>query len=181
AGPGSGGKRPAPRDSPPGAPPRTIAWKVSARRDRLITKEFESEVPLRCTLFVDTSSSVRAGPRGKNALARLTSIAATAAQANASVRDLTGLCLFDEHRVRLLRPARTAPPLAQVMNLLAEAAVLPPTSGQAPVNDLLPVAYAFAQEVYPYLLRKEVNHVPFWLPWLWQVPADRSRPVRSRF
>ena len=31
-------------------PPRMIAWKVSARRDRLITKEFESEVPIRCTL-----------------------------------------------------------------------------------------------------------------------------------
>ena len=39
----------------PGDPPRTIAWKVSARRDRLITKEFESEVPVRCTLFLDTS------------------------------------------------------------------------------------------------------------------------------
>src|SRR5438034_8167603 len=47
------------RDYLPGDPPKTIAWKVSARRDRLITKEFESEVPLRCTLFLDTSSSVR--------------------------------------------------------------------------------------------------------------------------
>src|SRR5262249_15150440 len=156
----------------PGDPPRTIAWKVSARRDRLITKEFESEVPLRCTLFVDTSSSVRAGSRGKNALARLTGIAAVTAQANASVRDLTGLCLFDESGAPLLRPARTARHLVQVMNLLADAAVLPPGSSRVPVNDLLPVAYAFAQEVYPYLLRKEVNHVPWWMTWLWEVPAD---------
>ena len=41
-----------------------IAWKASARRDRLMTKELESEVPVRCTLFVDASSSVRVGPVG---------------------------------------------------------------------------------------------------------------------
>jgi uncharacterized protein (DUF58 family) len=57
--PGSGSELLDLRDYRPGDPPKTIAWKVSARRDRLITKEFESEVPVRCTLFVDTSSSVR--------------------------------------------------------------------------------------------------------------------------
>src|ERR1051325_8556104 len=43
------------RDYLSGDPPKTIAWKVSARRDRLITKEFESEVPVRCTLFRNPS------------------------------------------------------------------------------------------------------------------------------
>src|SRR6185437_3301016 len=57
--PGSGSELLDLRDYMPGDPPRTIAWKVSARRDRLVTKEFESEVPVRATLFVDTSSSVR--------------------------------------------------------------------------------------------------------------------------
>src|SRR5204862_3680248 len=57
--PGSGSELLDLRDYLPGDPPRTIAWKVSARRDRLITKEFESEVPVRCTLFVDASNSVR--------------------------------------------------------------------------------------------------------------------------
>src|SRR5206468_7778196 len=47
------------RDYQPGDPPRTIAWKVSAKRDRLVTREYESEVPVRCTLFLDASSSVR--------------------------------------------------------------------------------------------------------------------------
>src|SRR5439155_22878703 len=117
------------RDYLPGDPPKTIAWKVSARRDRLITKEFESEVPVRCTLFVDISHSVRVGPppltlpsppaeggegrmsltlppppaeggegrvRGRNALASLVEISAAVAQANAGVRDLTGIGLFDE-------------------------------------------------------------------------------------
>jgi uncharacterized protein (DUF58 family) len=163
------------RDYLPGDPPKTIAWKVSARRDRLITKEFESEVPLRCTLFVDTSNSVRVGPPGKNALARLLHISAAVAQANASSRDLTGLCLFDEKGTSLIRPARSARHLAQVMNRLADAANLAPSTARAPVNSLLPLAHGFAQEVYPHLLRPEVNQVPFWLPWLWPLPAERAR------
>ena len=57
--PGSGGELLDLRDYLTGDPPRTIAWKVSARRDRLVTKVFESEVPVRCTLFLDTSNSVR--------------------------------------------------------------------------------------------------------------------------
>ncbi len=161
------------RDYLPGDPPKTIAWKVSARRDRLITKEFESEVPLRCTLFVDTSNSVRVGPPGKNALGRLLHISAAVAQANTAARDLTGLCLFDDHGVQVLRPARTARHLAQVMSRLADAASLAPSTARAPVETLLPLAHGFAQEVYPHLLRPEVNEVPFWLPWLWRRPAAR--------
>src|SRR5207302_354096 len=56
--PGSGSELLDLRDYQPGDPPRTIAWKVSARRDKLITKELEREVPVRCTLLLDTSRSV---------------------------------------------------------------------------------------------------------------------------
>src|SRR5262249_45207552 len=136
--PGGGGELLDLRDYLPGDPPKTIAWKVSARRDRLITKEFESEVPLRCTLFVDASNSVRLGPVGRNALGRLANLAAAAAQANAANRDLTGLCLFDEEGVSLLRPARRARHMIQMFRLLADAAVLAPATSRAPVSDLLP-------------------------------------------
>jgi uncharacterized protein (DUF58 family) len=172
--PGSGSELLDLRDYLPGDPPRTIAWKVSARRDRLITKEFESEVPLRCTLFVDTSNSVRVGPAGNNALGRLLHISAAVAQANAAARDLTGLCLFDDRGVSLLRPARTARHLAQAMGRLADAANLAPSTARAPLDSLLPLAHGFAEEVYPHLLRPDVNQVPFWLPWLWTAPASRN-------
>src|SRR6185295_6655795 len=84
--PGSGSELLDLRDYLPGDPPKTIAWKVSARRDRLITKEFESEVPVRCTLFVDTSSAVRVGPLGQNALTRVIAIASGVIHANAEQR-----------------------------------------------------------------------------------------------
>jgi uncharacterized protein (DUF58 family) len=174
--PGSGSELLDLRDYLPGDPPKTIAWKVSARRDRLITKEFESEVPVRCTLFVDTSPSVRIGVPGKNALARLVDVSAAVAQAAAGMRDLTGLCLFDDQVVtNYLRPARSTCHLITILHSLADAAGLPPTTGQARLATLLPLAYGCAQEVYPHLLRTGVNRVAGWLPWAWSLPAPPER------
>jgi uncharacterized protein (DUF58 family) len=164
--PGTGSELLDLRDYLPGDPPKMIAWKVSARRDRLITKEFESEVPVRCTLFVDTSNSVRLGPPGQNALSRQVDIAAAVAQATVAARDLVGLCVFDEDDASEVRPARTRQHLSAILNRLADAAGLAPAQGKAPVDDLVPAAYAYAEEVYPRLLRREINAFPFWLAWL---------------
>jgi uncharacterized protein (DUF58 family) len=177
--PGSGGELLDLRDYMPGDPPKTIAWKVSARRDRLVTKEFESEVPVRCTLFLDTSSSVRvpsppneadrrSAKKGRTPayfkpLDRLVDLAAGVIRAGVSIRDLTGLCLFDEHSSRIVRPERTASHPNRLFQLLGEAATLAPVAERADPEELAPIAYAFAQEVYPDLLRREVNHMPWWL------------------
>lgn len=162
------------RDYMPGDPPRTIAWKVSARRDRLITKEFESEVPLRCTFFVDVSSSVRVNQPGGNALSRLVEITASTIQAATGARDLAGLCMFDEERVlQATRPARTPRHVIQLLKSLADAAGMAPATGQARIDQLLPAAEAFVQDVYPELVNPDVNLVPAGVPWLWakRVPA----------
>jgi hypothetical protein len=168
------------RDYMPGDPPKTIAWKVSARRDKLITKEFESEVPVRCTLLLDSSNAVRLGPPGRNALGRLVEIAAVIAQANTGIRDLTALCLFDEKTAKTTTPGRTPRHLASIINQLAEVANLTPATCSASVEELIPVAYAFAEEVYPQLLRPALNHVPYWIPWFWKVPAYPKRRFRFR-
>jgi uncharacterized protein (DUF58 family) len=180
--PGSGSELLDLRDYLPGDPPKMIAWKASARRDRLMTKEFESEVPIRCTLFVDTSVSVRIGLPGQNALARLVEMVAAVAQANSGARDLTGLCLFDEQHTSYVKPARNARHLLQLYSMLADVATLAPATGEAAVERLLPLAYGLAQEVYPHLLDADLNYFPWWLP-LWSPkPAYtlRRRPVRGR-
>jgi uncharacterized protein (DUF58 family) len=168
------------RDYMPGDPPKTIAWKVSARRDRLITKEFESEVPIRCTLFVDCSNSVRVGPSGGNALARLIDISAAVGQANSADRDLTGLCLFDEQGALPLRPARGQRHLAELLNLLVDAGARAPAVGGAPLVPLIRLGHAFAEAVYADLLRPEINRTPFWLPWVTRRMLPR-REHRSRW
>jgi uncharacterized protein (DUF58 family) len=175
--PGTGSELLDLRDYLPGDPPKTIAWKVSARRGRLMTKVFESEVPIRCTFFVDTSNSVRVGGVGRNALGRLVEIVAAVAQASAGARDLAGLCLFDENGTQHVRPARGKRHLVQMVQLLADAAARSPSTAEAPVARLIPLAYSLAQEVYPEFLRPEVNAMPFWLPvWAPQPAYTLRRP-----
>jgi uncharacterized protein (DUF58 family) len=187
--PGSGSELLDLRDYLPGDPPKTIAWKVSARRDRLITKEFESEVPVRCTLFVDTSNSVcvpalspgtpNGEPRDKRlssdsglrircgkALDRLIEIAAGILHANAAIHDLTGLCLFDEHGAQNIAPARGSAHRTECLRRLAAAAARQPSQQGVRPDLLLPLAYSFAAEVYPELLRPAVNSVPWSMTWL---------------
>jgi len=185
--PGSGSELLDLRDYLPGDPPKTIAWKISARRDRLITKEFESEVPIRCTLFVDASASVRVAAlappalngnenwRPMRAIDRLVEIAAGVAQANAATRDLTVLCLFDENKSEVVKPDRTGPHLTQMLNRLADAAGLEPATTPVVPDDLVPLAYAFADRVYPDLLSAEVNGMSWWATYFGNFPAYRQR------
>jgi uncharacterized protein (DUF58 family) len=188
--PGSGSELLDLRDYIPGDPPKTIAWKISARRDRLITKEFESEVPIRCTLFVDTSTSVRvpslSPPIGESdeswrpsrALDRVVEIAAGVVQANVVSRDVTVLCLFDENGSAVVKPDRTGSHLTQMLNRLAEAAALDPAVSRVDPDRLLPLAYAFAEQVYPELLTDDINGMPAFVTWFVDFPRRRRGKFR---
>lgn len=171
------------RDYLPGDPPRTIAWKVSARRDRLITKEFESEVPVRCTLFLDTSSSVLVPDAKGKAIHRLVEIAAGVMQAGSVIRDLTGLCLFDERGVsNWLRPGRTGSQVTDMLQVLARAAAGSPLDYRVDPELLLPLAYTFAQEVYPHLLHPTINNMPSLVAWFMPFPRfTRRKPTIGQF
>jgi uncharacterized protein (DUF58 family) len=168
------------RDYRPGDPPKMIAWKTSARRDRLITKEFESDVPVRCTLFVDTSQSVRVGPPRETMLNQITTIASGVAQAALSDRDHVGLTLFDEKSVEILPPARTSRHLIELLHRLARANSAAPVSPSGDVDALMQLASPLAHEIYPDLMDRRVNSLPlgmFWEPildyrkaWLLIVP-----------
>ncbi|HEY2910087.1 MAG TPA: DUF58 domain-containing protein, partial [Gemmataceae bacterium] len=118
--PGSGGELLDLRDYRPGDPPKMIAWKASARRDRLITKEYESDVPVRCVLFLDTSDGVRLGPPAHTPLAKMAGLASGVAQAAAGNRDLVGLATFDEHEQQGVKPARTKIHMIGLLRRLAE-------------------------------------------------------------
>ena len=158
------------RDYRPGDPPKMIAWKPSARRDKLITKEFETEVPVRCTFFVDASQSVRLGPPGRNALARVVEIASSAAQATLANRDHAGLVYFDEHEAVHVRPARGQRHLIGLLRRLAEIGRLPPSATQADAETLMQLALPLAYEVYPELMDPSVNSWRWWLPILFPKP-----------
>lgn len=178
--PGSGSELLELRDYRPGDPPKRIAWKVSARKDKLITREFESEVPLRCTLLLDTSDGVRLGPPGKNALTQLVAITATVAQAAAANRDLVGLALCDDHTTEYVAPARSPAHAVELLHRLAHASTLAPATEAAEVAPLLERAYPFAAEVYPDLLDPAINRFPAWLPLVSPQPSWTKRRPPTR-
>ena len=167
--PGNGSELLNLRDYRPGDPPKMIAWKPSARRDRLITKEYESDVPVRCVLFLDTSEGVRLGPPGNTPLTRLADVSSAVAQAAAANRDLVGLATFDEHAAAGGPPARTKTHIIEMLRRLAEVSALQPTPGAAPPEQLTHRAHPLAVELYPELMHRRVNGVPWgrlWIPLL---------------
>ncbi len=154
------------RDYRPGDPPKMIAWKASARKDKLITKEYESDVPVRTMLFLDQSESVRIGPAGETPIGMLAETASGIAQAAAATRDLVGLTRFDEEASDVLAPARTKVHTIRLLGKLAEAAAKMPNPGPREVEELQDAAYPLAQEMYPELFDSESNSRPWGLYWL---------------
>jgi uncharacterized protein (DUF58 family) len=160
------------RDYIPGDPPKMIAWKPSARRDKLFTKEFESEVPVRCTLFVDASEATRLGAK-RTKLTRLVNLAAGVAEAAVADRDHAGLVVFDEHDSEVMRPKRSRRHVIDMLHLLAKAARRPTPIGPfADASALARLAYPLASELYPDLMHRRVNATTgiFWSP-----PSDYRR------
>jgi uncharacterized protein (DUF58 family) len=148
-------------------PPKLIAWKPSARRGRLIVKELESDVPVRSTLIVDVSSSVRVGPVGDNALARLVEIAAALLNANHRSRDPTGLTLIGDAGIeRVVRPARGRRAFFELLHLLVDVADSPPRHA-GEFGALVAAGMGLAHDLYPDLLDPEVNSTPRLAPTLW--------------
>ncbi|MBM3980494.1 MAG: DUF58 domain-containing protein [Planctomycetes bacterium] len=167
--PGSGDELHDLRDYQPGDPPKMIAWKTSARKDKLITKEYETDVPVRCVLFLDTCDGVRLGPPGNTLLTRLAGVAAVVAQASATNRDLVGLTTFDDKTATAIRPGRTQTHMIGVLRKLAEVAALQPGTKGVPIDHLTRRAYPLAHELYPEVMDRKTNTMPLgrlWLPLL---------------
>jgi uncharacterized protein (DUF58 family) len=103
----------------PGDDPRYVDWKIAARADRMVVKQFEEETNLRATLVLDVSrsmdwsgASLAAAGRGAASPPRLTKLAYAERLAAAIAllllrqRDAVGLIRFDA-AVRSMVPPRS--------------------------------------------------------------------------
>lgn len=153
------------RDYLPGDPPKMIAWKPSARKDKLFTKEFESEVPVRCTMFVDASESTRLLQK-RPMIAHLANLAAGISEATVANRDHIGLVVFDENESDVMRPKRTRRHVIDMLHRLARAAARPMALGPFADAKLLgKLAHPLAAELYPELMDRKLNTTPFRFFW----------------
>jgi len=163
--PGSGGELLDLRDYRAGDPPRKVAWKLSAKRDRLVTKEFEAETPVRSTILLDASAAMRVGPVGQAPFDRLALMAAALARRIVEARDPIGLTIFDETKTTVLQPAPGKRQLFRFYAKLAAAASEAPRPVACPSGPLVEVATRFCNETYPERMNARVNRRgggPYW-------------------
>ncbi len=167
------------REYAAGDPPKSIAWKVSARRDKLMTRQYESEVPVRLQLFVDGSIGTRAGGYGMRLIDQMNYVAASVAKAAVAVGDPVGAMLFDERGLRRIPSGTGDRGFHRLLEALSDFSVNPAPVPDRLSNQLLDAAMSVAAEQFPELLDARVNHIPFLLfpisPWAQRRLRERYR------
>ena len=147
-----------------GDPPKTIAWKASARRDKLMTRQYESEVPVRVQLILDGTASTRMGGFGHRLLDQMTHVGASVAHSVISAGDAIGCYLIDEEATkRTIAASGTIGFYSQLRALGAFSVNRSPGTSRFSLR-MLETAYAVCSERYPELLDPQVNPsslVPF--------------------
>ncbi|MBL8819270.1 MAG: DUF58 domain-containing protein [Planctomyces sp.] len=165
------------REYVPGDPPKSIAWKVSARRDKLMTRQYESEVPVRLQLFVNGSHGTRTGGFGCRLLDQMLFVAASTARSAISNGDPVGAILFDEQRSWRVPAAGGERGFYRLLEALANFSVNPSPVPQRLSAAMMTAAMNVCHERFPELLDVSVNRVPFtWFPILpWSRRQFRNR------
>ncbi|MCC6509957.1 MAG: DUF58 domain-containing protein [Pirellulaceae bacterium] len=149
------------REYVPGDPPKSIAWKVSARRDKLLTRQYESEVPVRVHLIVDGSIPTRIGGFGLRLLDQINYVTASVAQAAIAVGDPVDCLLVSESGVKRLPWFSGDRGMMELLKALSEFSLqAPPTPG--PVTPYMKqCAITVCHERFPELLDRRYNRIPF--------------------
>ena len=161
-----------------GDPPKSIAWKVSARRDKLMTRQYESEVPVRLQLFIDGSIGTRTGGFGLRLLDQMNFVAASVAKAAISAGDPVGAMLFDERGLRRIPAATGDRGFHRLLDALSDFSVNPAPIPDRLTNRLIETAMGVAADQFPELLDDRVNHVPFLL---FPISPRAHRRLRERY
>lgn len=145
------------REYQTGDPPKSIAWKVSARRDRLMTRQYESEVPVRLTIFVDGAQTVYAGLPGHRLIDQSNYIAASVSKAAIAVGDAVGLVWCYDDEVQRLTPGHGDRAFYQILSTIANASnpeLVPAGPYRQELTDL---ASDVARERFPELFHTKLN------------------------
>ncbi|MCA9132411.1 MAG: DUF58 domain-containing protein, partial [Planctomycetales bacterium] len=144
-----------------GDPPKAIAWKVSARRDTLMTRQYESEVPVRVQLFIDGSLSTRMGGYGLRLLDQINRVAASVAQAAISVGDPIRGTLVEDGRLQRLPLLSGDQGFLRFLQALADFSQRPPPRAEFPTDAMVRTAMSLCHERYPELLDDGYQRIPF--------------------
>lgn len=167
------------RDYRPGDPLKQMAWKLSARRDRLIVRELEREVPVRTWLVLDGGSFARFGAPGERALDALIQACGQLARVVLDSRDPVGLLTLDCDQIDILAPALGQAHLFRLLRKLAEFSSSPPQASAGLSEALRDQLEVWMQARFPRLMEPDLNPEPALL-WPALTQAERRRRLSDR-
>ncbi len=108
------------RELLPGDSFRRIAWKASAKRGKLVVKEFEREERDVVMLVLDASVELWSGPMGGAPLDRAVDVVATLAVHHLGRGDLTGLSIVGARELARVEPAGGRSQASKIVTALME-------------------------------------------------------------
>ena len=144
-----------------------------------MTREYESEVPVRTILFVDSSYGAQIGAFGDRPLDKFVLLATSIARSAMSHRDPVGLVLFDDSRSRSLDSGRGDRQFYRILNELTDCATPTEPPPCRLTRELLDSAWTVCTDHHPELLDSRVNRLPFtWFPILPERRRQRNRRAK---
>ena len=151
------------RDYRPGDPPRSIAWKATAKLGKIMTTEYENEVPVRATLLVDLGGYQFEGRPLASAGDRAISTAASIARLLLADRDPVAALLVNDDKTIRVEHGCGERHLAKLMQFLIRFSDTRPPLSHLRLSDLIRVVFEHALLRFPDLMDEKYNHgrLPF--------------------
>lgn len=155
--PGGSGELLSIRDYQPGDPPKTIAWKVSARLGRLMSCEYERETPVRSTIISDLSLYQFTGRPGPAAADRIVSMASSLARLLLSDRDPVASMVVNGDDCSWLPHGHGERQLTRMLHVLLAHVGRQTTPPGIVFEDLADVTWTSCRHRFPQLFEPRIN------------------------
>ena len=151
------------RDYRPGDPPRSIAWKATAKLGKLMTSEYENEVPVRATLIVDLGGYQFENRPQASAGDRSISTTASIARLLLADRDPVAALLINDQQTLRIEHGCGERHLAKLMQFLISSSDTVPPLSHFRFEDLIKCVFEHSLLRFPELMDEKYNHgrLPF--------------------
>jgi uncharacterized protein (DUF58 family) len=116
------------RDYRRGDPLRAVDWKATARRGRLVSRDFTEDQHLEVMVAVDAGRASALGADDVDRLSLYVNVAARFAERAAALDDAVGVLIFAAQPLAMLAPARGVAAVARIRDLLTACRVQPSES-----------------------------------------------------
>ena len=163
------------REYAEGDPPKSIAWKASARREVLMTRQYESEIPIRLQFFMEGTVSSRIGGYGLRMIDQMNSVVTSITKMATQSGDWVGAYLIHGSGLKRVMPSTGEGGFYRMAKALSEFSAAEFPNRFQLTDAMQEASYALVGEYYPEKLHLEVNPSGFTV-----FDSFRSRLRRQR-